>query len=394
MKQENKHIYLVMFSNFDASGGGRETWVNWFINELNKDESLKLQIIGIDDNNKNKISSYLKYSEYFYTVKVPKKSNSKFLLMRAIVASIRLLSFYLYVLKFVFREKQSHFIALDSMYSVLPLYIFKKFNSNFKYSVWLRTILEKIIYHQYPSQIRNILINLEKKFLANSDRIISNGWDTQLFYKQNKGIDSTVIPNAVNTNKYSFHNEIKFCDRIIISFIGRLSKEKGIEEFLKLIDLYNNSENKQKFFKLDFHIVGSGPYEEKIKLQNIDNLKFLGPIQNDKMEDYLKSIHIGVHLNLSKTTGGSGISNSLLEQMAAGKIILTWNNSIFTQILDKENSYMCDEGDCECLNENLIHILNNKNDAYKKALLSYEKSKDFSLNAHIKLFKNFIKDLK
>jgi glycosyltransferase involved in cell wall biosynthesis len=48
---------------------------------------------------------------------------------------------------------------------------------------------------------------------------------------------------------------------IRVAYIGRLSKVKGIEEFLQVIKLTKDGPNSDDF---EFHIVGDGSYSEDV----------------------------------------------------------------------------------------------------------------------------------
>jgi glycosyltransferase involved in cell wall biosynthesis len=99
----------------------------------------------------------------------------------------------------------------------------------------------------------------------------------------------------------------------IFLYVGRVSKEKGIEDFLNL-----------KFpFLVYKYIVGGGPYLEyfKKKYQHAACIKFLGPKQGKELATIYASSDVFVFPSKSDTFG-----IVLLEALASGLPIAAYHN--------------------------------------------------------------------
>ncbi len=73
-------------------------------------------------------------------------------------------------------------------------------------------------------------------------------------------------------------------------FVGRLSKEKGIDILIKAVKLV-----KEKFPDIEVKIIGDGPERENLKnltkILNIDNnIKFLGRIPKEELQDTIRKV--------------------------------------------------------------------------------------------------------
>tara|TARA_B100000900_G_scaffold106432_1_gene88379 strand:- start:502 stop:1359 length:858 start_codon:yes stop_codon:yes gene_type:complete len=153
--------------------------------------------------------------------------------------------------------------------------------------------------------------------------------------------------------------------KINIGFLGRINKNKGIEDLLKLfLDLNNDN------LQLLIGGIGKKSYLDKInykfQLDKNSNIQFLDYV-NDKKEFFSK-IHLFVFPSYSE-----GLGLVLLEAMSHSKICITRNVSPMNTILNSEIGFLFDnQRDFKEKIESAIDMIkNDKTTANKKLLNQY-----------------------
>lgn len=379
-------INIIIYSLLEQSGGGRETWLNLFLPVLKIRTGANVNIYyRTDGGDTPKIDVLKDRSFNFVGIKTPKSTN--------------LLSNCIGLFKFTFKvalnllaksPQKNVILCIGSFYETLPVSFYKlcfPFR-NMKTYVWLRTIWEYEMKALRINIISNIVLKYEVTFLKKVDLVIANGWDTAAFYQKKHKISSSVLPNAINLSDFKyFPMENKKKSPIIISFIGRISKEKGIEDFLSAINIFNTncySLNNQ----VRFEVVGDGALVKEVEQSKEPNLFYIGSLPHNQMASYLKRVHIAVALTYSNdiSPGGGGVSNQLLELMASGVLIVAWKNSAFEQILDSSCAFLCNEKDCNMLADIWGRIVNNYQDTKSFLLNSRSLVERFSIENHVEKF--------
>jgi hypothetical protein len=89
---------------------------------------------------------------------------------------------------------------------------------------------------------------------------------------------------------------------------------------------------------------------------------------------------------VSKKLGGAGLSNALLEQMAAGKIIVAWSNDAFNQILTPTCAFQVEQYNNEALISSFISIYKNQEEALGKAIEAKKVIAPYTMQAHVGRF--------
>ena len=82
---------------------------------------------------------------------------------------------------------------------------------------------------------------------------------------------------------------------MIVSFIGRLSAEKGFIQYIDAVNLFKRKYDKASVV---FHVLGDGPLEGLLR-DNTSLIEYLGVMDNRSMIGYLSTIDVGVALTLS-----------------------------------------------------------------------------------------------
>jgi len=142
-----------------------------------------------------------------------------------------------------------------------------------------------------------------------------------------------------------------------IGYIGRLSEEKGVLEFLESLPGIIN-------YRKDLHVLigGDGPLqgiigvflqEEKLT----DHVKIAGWISHDQLPDVLNKLHLLVIPSFTE-----GLPNIMLEAMACGTpVAATSVGAIADCIIDGETGFSMENNSPECISATIIRALEDPN---------------------------------
>lgn len=373
-----KKIDLVMLSKLGLSDGGRETWLNNFLNYIYKsDVNINFNLITLEissknileGENSNLVNKHYKYNHTLKKIPIP----------------LGFIFFCLY--NFLFKKKESNDVlavgGLNEAIATVFSYFLRGVSGN--KILWLRTIYTKEKGYRLNKFTQNLVLRIEIFLIKNFFNIvIANGDDTASFYRA-LGVECTVIKNSIDLKKWNTQGESNNSNILNVAFIGRLSEVKGIQSFLDAINLVEQNKNMND---INFHIIGEGPYLNTLeKYEDKALVHSYGAIPNDEVPILLQQMDVCVALTyLTNFLGGGGVSNALIEQMAAGKIIVCWDNNIFRQVLDDESAYFIKQGDSLALVKCLLEIKNNRKLANKKAERARFLSQQYSIENHVESF--------
>jgi glycosyltransferase involved in cell wall biosynthesis len=202
--------------------------------------------------------------------------------------------------------------------------------------------------------------------------VFQNKYDKEfLFPNSHRNNIKILNGSGVNPNEYLYvRNEFDF-NTFNVLFIGRIMKEKGIEEYLNLVEKYHDK-NSIKFFLC-------GSYEERIYEQKIELL-----IKDDKLTymNYLKNtIEIYKRCNiLINPSYHEGLSNTILESMAMGLVCIGSNINGIKEIIDNSiNGYLFEKKNINDLYSTFEYVTN----------LDANKLLNISINAREKVVRDF-----
>ena len=158
---------------------------------------------------------------------------------------------------------------------------------------WLLTLHGSDV-HIYPAFSRSANKAFQRS-VHSADEVISIGRHLALAAKEKTGRDSFVLPIGINLSRFqaaalpkeNVRKELKLpSDKQLITFIGRLVKEKGVYE---LADSLNRLPKNMAVV-----LVGDGPAMDDLKKheQYGKRLFLPGQISNDKVKDYLQASDI------------------------------------------------------------------------------------------------------
>lgn len=160
---------------------------------------------------------------------------------------------------------------------------------------------------------------------------VSSG--AQTFSKKYYGIDTTVLPNVIDTHRF-MHAKPLFAEPDFkkIVFLGRFVERKGVRE---LVDTMNLLVNKHNAKHVHLYLGGDGPlrpYVEQVVRENNlqDHVKFLGFVDEKDKPGLLASADIAVFPSLY----GESFGIVLLEAMASGAgVVIGGDNPGYQSVL-------------------------------------------------------------
>jgi len=159
---------------------------------------------------------------------------------------------------------------------------------------YYHTLINQLLTDGKKTPIKQKLLFIRKKmfYWFFCDKIVCPSElakkDFEAFYKIKKGMV------LVNPLKDRFNDKLPLRkDTIVISYLGRLDKSKGILETIKAFKLYIK---KKPDSKLIFNIAGSGHQEKEIEKisKKENNIIFLGRLSYNQIDNYLNKSHYAI----------------------------------------------------------------------------------------------------
>lgn len=232
------------------------------------------------------------------------------------------------------------------------------------------------LFYMFYKLFEGLNFYLSDKIILNSPKIAEN---LHLDAKTDKVILNN--PIFVDTERFSIQKNYNQ-RRNMIGYVGRLSSEKGIINFLKAIKcVYNGHKN------LNFFIGGDGSLKEEvlnfIADNNLDKVKFAGWISHDDLPKYLNELKLLVIPSYIE-----GLPNIMLEAMACGTpVIITPVGGVSDVIKDERTGFIMHDNSPTCIEKNINRALN-FHDMDKIVLNSRELIEDkYNFKAALERFK-------
>jgi len=235
------------------------------------------------------------------------------------------------------------FIGADLL--IIPLFILKIFRKKtflffagdpIKSS---RAKKDKMVFIQ--SILSKISCKLSDKIIVYSDNMISEGGLTTYS-------DKIIVTNIhfLDFKKFKITKEYKNRKQCV-GFVGRLSEEKGIINFMDaLIEISKNN-------NIKFIIIGEGPLEKEIKNKiNNHNLNehvhLVGWIPHEELPRYLNEIKLLVLPSYTE-----GLPKIILESMACGTPVLSTSVGAISDIVrDERNGFIMENNAASSITKN------------------------------------------
>jgi glycosyltransferase involved in cell wall biosynthesis len=257
------------------------------------------------------------------------------------------------------------------------------YSSNFTFFKFLR--LNRFAYA--------ICYNVEKVNLKLADRLIVVAPELAEMYRQEK---YKVIPALAIDENFLEHFKLKRRiseRRLSVAYIGRLTREKGILEFILSIPIVVAQNS-----TIDFLIIGDGDLLPTIKsiigkLKIEEKCKLIGAVPHQYISEYLNNIRLLVLPSYTE-----GLPSLLLEALACGTpVLVTPVGHVKSIITDGKNGFLLLNNKPKTIAQLIVTILSNENllkavseEAIKKFRQLY---KTMSLDSSVRLWKEIITEL-
>ncbi|MGY5146780.1 MAG: glycosyltransferase family 4 protein [Candidatus Nitrosopumilus sp. bin_7KS] len=220
-------------------------------------------------------------------------------------------------------------------------------------------IFSKQIEHLHGTTTGNLTNNFERNALKWADVITVISKEADEYYKK-LGFKTIQIPNAINLKNLPLDEDRRFEKQII--FVGRLSKEKGIETIVEVSKKLPND--------INLLIIGSGPESKKIKKlsETLDNIHYMGYQTHMNSIKLIRGSDVLIQPSLHE-----GISTTILESMACKIPVIASNVGGNKElILDNENGFLINPESADELIKKIMMILEDKFLAKKFGEKSFE----------------------
>jgi len=211
-------------------------------------------------------------------------------------------------------------------------------------SVYIRNIWQK-----------RIIILLNRLAFKNAYQIFFLNEDNMNFYRNIKIISSdqsvVIVPGSgVNLKEFQF-SDYPQTDKIIFTFIARIIKDKGVDEYLLASEKLKN-----KYSNVKFQIAGFFDEEKYVSIvsdfEKREIIEYLGK-RNDIPNVMRQSSCIVL------PSYGEGRGTVLQEGAAIGRALITTNvYGCKDNVDDGENGYLCNVADVESLAQAMEKFIN------------------------------------
>lgn len=228
--------------------------------------------------------------------------------------------------------------------------------------------------------------------VAKSGKFLSKG-NSDNFIHISNGID---VKNKFNYRKFSSENNLELREKygfkdddLVVTFIGRLVKEKGILDFL---DSYKYVKNKN----IKFVVIGGLPEGERDtstvkeleKYKSNKNIVFTGHIKNINEHLYMSDV-------FCLPSYREGMPRSIIEGMAMKNAILATNiRGSREEVLHGQNGYLFEINDSKAIAKYIDILANNpellkdyKNCSFERANSIY--NEEFVIMKQLQIFNKY-----
>lgn len=228
-----------------------------------------------------------------------------------------------------------------------------------------------------PGLLQKFTIFMYRFGLKQAKKVFYQNSSIKGFCQQHHiGKEGHLLPGSgVNLEWHKFQEYPVEDSKMIFNFIGRVMKDKGIEEFFEMAKTI-----REKYSQTEFHIFGACEehYEEQLKdLQDKGVVIWHGAVPD--VRPYIKGSWCTIHPSYHE-----GMANVLLETCAAGRPVIACNiNGCKEAIDDGVNGFVCKVKDVKDLTEKVEQFI----------LLPYEQKVQMAIAARRKVEREFDRNL-
>lgn len=385
---KNNNLHIVIYSELLEYGGGRETWLEYFLEGIIDQECFN-EIWVHHLFPRSKIDSLIsKIKEVNFNgldLGYPEKNNT-------LTNTLKFTWFVVMsLMKYVKNQDVVLFIG-TGMESV-PMIVFRLLRiRNIVGIIWVRSIITGELMSRKSIVVAKIAQKLENEAFKLSDVVIFNGKDTRQYY-DNLYTDMSekfnTIENAVKFEEFAKLDFPNFNEKPYkIGYIGRFSREKGFDNLINVAKLLNEQNSSIDDIQIQAWGHGDGfkDFPSNITINNF--------VRRNEIPSVLGLCHGVLFLNKSAKHEAAGLSHSLLEAMAAGRLIIAWDNVAHRQVINESNGILIPEGNIQQLVDVLFRLPQmNKTELVSKCQNARTTAKQFTVKAHIDKFIQVIKNI-
>lgn len=224
-----------------------------------------------------------------------------------------------------------------------------------------------------PGILQSFSIFMYRFGLKKARKVFYQNVSIQEFCQKYKiGEQGCLLPGSgVNLEWHTYQNYPPEVEPIRFNFIGRVMKDKGIEEYFEMAKTI-----RKKYPQTEFHILGrcEEDYEEQLKIkQKEGSVIWHGSVSD--VRPYIKDSYCTILPSYHE-----GMANVLLESCAAGRPVITCDiNGCKEAVDDCVNGYLCKVKDAQDLTNKVERFIN----------LPYEQKVQMGLAARKKVEQEF-----
>lgn len=229
-----------------------------------------------------------------------------------------------------------------------------------------------------PGLMQLVTVNLYKMGLKRAQKVFFQNTENRDFMCGKNAITGAydLLPGSgVNLNQFAV-SEYPEKEMVDFVFVGRMMKEKGIDNYLEAAEAIT-----KKYPNTRFHICGEPEqnYESRIELlKGNDRIIFHGMVKN--MKDMYSKICCTIH----PTYYPEGLSNVLLESAASGRPIITTDRAGCREVIDDGiNGYVCKQNDTKDLIAQIEKFLAHSKEERKEMGLAGRRKVEKEFNRQI-----------
>jgi len=192
--------------------------------------------------------------------------------------------------------------------------------------------------------LRAFLVRKLNYFKQVSKFLVLSDFQKQMILKSDLGtIPIEIIPNSISVKKQLSLEEVDLKTKQNIGFVGRLTKEKGFEDFIEIA---------KKMPQYSFCVAGDySKLDSKIKIPK--NLHFEGVLTHEELSDFYQKCRVILFLS----HWYEGFPMVLLESMHYYTPLIVTNLGVMPEVIQHNvNGYVVKAGDLESIQKHVEMI--------------------------------------
>ena len=154
---------------------------------------------------------------------------------------------------------------------------------------------------------------------------------------------------------------------VVFNFIGRVMKDKGVDDYIKAAKCIKNKYPNTEFNILGFIEPTESHYEAELEELGRQGIVYYRGSQKD-VRPWIERAHAIIH----PSTYGEGMSNVLLENAASGRLIITTDNPGCKETVDDGISGFIFHGGCLDELVDCIELVVNKMSNFERQQMGYK----------------------